>query len=163
LLEKDLNRLIVKNINEQNEWCYKIPDPGKSEVFKTTERPFDGFAYTKDFGIVFENKFQKNEIKSFNLKNQIKSHQIENLSKIREITKNWQTKILCIVILGIYFPRKYTELFIFSIDYINNCLKNDKYSILKKELEKMHNENKTIIMKSGIFDINELIKKVISG
>ena len=156
--ETVLNRIIKENLNKKN-WGHKIADSSNS--IQMTQNPFDGFGYTEQFGINWESKLIKNDYAAFNILNQLKPHQIMHLSKIREITKNWKTQVLNIVTFGIYFPRKYIEIFSFSIDFINKCIKEERTSILKKELIQMHEKEMGIIVKSHEFAINLLKEKMI--
>lgn len=156
--ENILNKIIKDNFNKKN-WAHKIADSANS--IQMSQNPFDGFAYTEEFGVNWESKLIKNDYAAFNILNQLKPHQIVHLSKIREITKNWKTLIINVVTLGIYFPRQYIEIFPFSIDFINQCIKEGKISIFKKELIEMHNKEMGIIVKSKEFDINLLRDKLI--
>ena len=90
----------------------------------------------------------------------IRPHQVENLLRIKEVTKNYKTKCLNIIILGVYLYRKGFDLFFFDIDYIVDLMK-DKKSILKKELENMRDEGKFLRLEKQKFDVNKVPEKVI--
>ena len=160
--ESDLNNIIRRNICEQNGWAHKIADPAGIAAKMASQNPFDGFGYTDKFNIVWESKLIKQDFKAFNF-NDIRDHQISHLSKIREITKNQSMQTICAITLGIWIPRHGITLFVFSIDYINNLMKLEKKSILKKELLQLRSEEKCIEIKKESFNINELKIKLIEG
>lgn len=157
--EKELNRVITKNLADSG-WGYKIADPAGVAAKMSTQNPFDGVGFTEKFGICFESKLIKNAFRAFSF-NAIRPHQITHLLKIREVTYNYETPIICCITLGVWFPRKYIELFVFDIVLINDLIKKGEKSILGKELENRSNLGESIKIKGGIFDANLIREKVI--
>ena len=135
-----------------------IPDPQASEALSSAKRPFDGFSYMPEYIVNFESKLN-NGYSAFAFSH-IRPHQVENLLRIKEVTKNYKTKCLNIIILGVYLYRKGFDLFFFDIDYIVDLMK-DKKSILKKELENMRDEGKFLRLEKQKFDVNKVPEKVI--
>jgi hypothetical protein len=159
--ESDLNRIVKDNLISEKSWAFKIADPVGIAATMACKNPFDGFCYNENFGLTWESKLIKGGYEAFNILNQLKPHQIENLTRIRNITRTWKTKMLCQVILGIWFPRKHVELFIFTIDYINESVKKGKLSFFAKELKELSNNGKSIIVEKKIFDVRLLEEKQI--
>lgn len=157
--ESDLNRIIKLNINEQDGWCEKISDSAGIAAKMASKNPFDLFGITENYIFYFESKLSKKwEAFAFS---RIEDHQINNLLKIREIVSSTNFPVLTCITFAIWLPRKDIELFVFSIGLIEKLIKEGKKSINKKELEKLSNDKKSIIIKKKYFDIKLLKEKVI--
>lgn len=157
--ESDLNRIIVKNINSDS-WAHKIADPAGIAAKMASKNPFDGFGFSKNFSICFESKLIKNEFRAFQF-NAIKPHQIANLLKIRELTINYSPTMLCCIVLGVWFPRRYIELFVFDIMLINKLITNGEKSLLKKDLINLSNSHSSLKIIHGEFNIRLLKEKIL--
>ena len=152
------NRIIKDNINDQNNWAFKISD--SSSPLQMSPNCFDGFGYTKNFGINWESKLIKNDFAAFNF-SKIRNHQLTNLFKIKDITKNWEVKILCLILVGVWIPYKGIYLFLFDVNYISNLIKKCKKSILKREFLYFIEKEKFIFISKGIFDVSSIVSKII--
>jgi penicillin-binding protein-related factor A (putative recombinase) len=154
--EQTLNTIIKNSFSQDNNFAYKIPDPGASNALSTNKRPFDGFVIGKNFGTVcWEAKFQRTyKAFSFSL---IQPHQIENLTKISNFKLE---KVFPLIILGVWESRKYFDIFLFDINYILNLTKREKKSILFKELLELK-DNYAIEVKNQLFSIEGFENKII--
>jgi len=154
--ETDLN-LVIKNSFIDGGLAYKIPDPPQTVAVMSNPRPFDGFA-VGNFGTLFwEAKFQR-EYKAFSFSH-IQPHQIENLTKISNLKKE---KVYPLIILGIWESRKYFDIFLFHIDFINELIKKGKSSIIKVELLELK-EKYAIPVKNKLFSIDGFEDKIIKS
>lgn len=158
--EKDLNKLIKRNINLQGGWAEKISDPAGVAVKMASPNPFDGFGYTKNFNIVFESKLIKYAYSAFNF-NAIQPHQLQNLLKISEITEFNSPPLLSVITLGVWIPRESFEIFVFDIKLINRLMTQGKKSILGKELRCLSGNKQGIPIKKEVFDISYLKERVV--
>ncbi len=131
--ENDLNRIVNKGIKRYG-FSHKIADPMHGTG---AQNPFDGFSVFYKKSWYWESKLLKG-YQAFNFK-KIEEHQDVNLTYIKNETPESE----CLIILGVYEPRKYFDIFLFSIEYINELMKNKK-SILKKELLEMKKNGKFI-------------------
>ena len=122
--EKDLNSIINRSFSQYG-FSHKIAD-GIGGI--SVQNPFDGFSVMHNLPWYWESKLLKG-YKAFNFK-KIEDHQIENLLKIKNGLGN---NCCSLIILGVFEPRQYFDIFFFDISYIVKLM-NKKKSILKKEL-----------------------------
>ena len=168
--ETVLNTIIKNSFINANGWGYKIPDPSQTDIigrktngisiFKTGIRPFDGVAVLYQKTIFWEAKLLKG-YKSFNF-NLIREHQISNLFAISRNKGTRDINIYPLIIVGIWEPHKYFDLYFFHIDYIINLQKRDKNSILKKEFMELKNKQLFLSIRKKLFDCNILTGKIIN-
>lgn len=128
----------------------------------SSKNPFDLFGISENLVFYWESKLIKNDIKSFSF-SAIREHQTANLLKIKEIVKNTllESFVFPCVSLGIWIPRKPIELFLFDIEYITNLQKMSKNSLVKKDLIKLIEQNKSIKIVNQKFDIRTIKEKII--
>lgn len=93
------------------------------------QNPFDGFSVMHNLPWYWESKLLKG-YKAFNFK-KIEDHQIENLLKIKD---GLGDNCYSLIILGVFEPRQYFDIFFFDTGYIMDRIVEGKKSILKKEL-----------------------------
>lgn len=147
MLEKDLNSIINRSLSEYG-FSHKIADPMHGTG---TQKPFDGFSVFLNSSWYWESKFLKG-YQAFNFK-RIESHQMDSLLYI----KKELDKVYSLIILGVYYPRKYFDLYFFDIDYIYNLI-DSKKSILKKELLDLKNNHSIkIIRKDDKYWIEDVL------
>jgi len=127
--EKELNRDIGKRFRLREYFVHKLSDDAGSFV-STSKKPFDLFAVTKDIIFYGEGKLIKGGYSSFNF-NRIEDHQIKNLTDISTFK---HSNIISCVYVGFWESRKIYNVLFIDIDLINYLIKNNKKSILKKEL-----------------------------
>jgi len=167
--EKDLNRILVSSAATLGGWAYKIVDPSTAAIrIGAGYRPFDIFGYMQKYDLIFESKFLRG-YSSFNFR-MIKPHQLENLKKIKEIkksrrhqSKNVERSSIEAIVLGIYYPRKFFDVFFFDVDFILGLIENGKNSILKKELEKYRDSGLLLKVNQNFIDLNKIGEVLING
>jgi hypothetical protein len=154
--ESDLNRIINKTFLREC-FSHKISDPlGGSGV----KNPFDGFSVFKKMPWYWESKLIK-EYQALNFR-KIEDHQFDSLWKIYS-----EIMAYCLILVGVYKPRKYFDLFLFDIDTINLAKSVDKKSFLKKELLLLKEKEMYIPMykdkelKDYTFDCSNIQEKII--
>lgn len=149
---------IIKNMFNEQGVAYKIPDPGKGEVFTSIERPFDGFGTisidNKQYPMYWEAKYS-NTLKAFNFKNSLREHQAEWLDKFSKVENSYN-----FVILGVDVSNRDKRLYIFDWPsyrkYFYGFEENNKTinSVNKNILETL--KYIPIIKKQAHFDVNKI-------
>lgn len=168
MTEKDLNRILVSSAETLGGWAYKIVDPTKAEVMQGSGyRPFDSFGYLPLFNFVFEAKFLHG-YQAFNF-GMIKPHQIENLMKIKSIARasrsrrrKPRTPLITPIVLGIYEPRKFFDVYFFDIDFISRLMAEGKKSLRKTELEEFRSKKQHLAVERGFIDLNRVPEVLIN-
>lgn len=157
--ESQLNTIISNSLKTIG-WAYKISDPmGGTGI----QNPFDGFGVYNKYSIYWEAKLLKS-YQAFNFK-KIESHQLKNLIDINNILLN---NCYTIIVLGIFESRKYFDVYFFDIKYIDKLIKNNKKSVLKKELLELKKQDMYLpifrdkkLKKYYIDNIHNIYNKVI--
>lgn len=156
MTEQDVNRIINKTFKGLG-FSSKISD-GKEGQF--SQNPFDGFSVFKKMPWYWESKLLKG-YQALNFK-RIEEHQFDSLWKIYN-----EIMAYCLILIGVYEPRKYFDLFLFDIDTINLAKSVDKKSFLKKELLFLKEKEMYIPMyrdkelKDYTFDCSNIQEKII--
>lgn len=156
MVESDLNSIITKTFNEDPEgsWAYKPADPRGQFAYSSQEIPFDLFAASSEGNLYFwESKLIKNQYSAFSF-NSIREHQYANLLKLNKIFKPFDN-IFCIIVLGIWIPRKSFDLMFFDIELIDHLRQNSK-SIKKKELKEIKEKGSFLSIKKSTFDLHRI-------
>lgn len=145
--EKDLNRTIVRSLNELG-WGYKISDDAQNFT-GTVKKPFDYFGCTDDFFIFGESKLVKG-LYSFNF-NRIQPHQFESLNKVRS-SANLLDYINChaLVTVGFWESRKFFYVLFFDIWAIKSLINCGKNSLTKKDIQILIDNNCHMNIKKGL-------------
>ena len=135
MLEKDFNNLIVKSLNTQGGFGFKIGDQGSTITGYHQKNPYDLFGYYRGRFVCCESKWLKKPA-AFNL-NRLEDHQIANLIKAYEMVDN----CIALFMIGIDFGRNDKRVFIWKNDdlYKIKERKNNKDNIYKKEFESLTN------------------------
>lgn len=157
--ESDLNLIIKNSLSQEGAFAHKISDPPKQVAMSFVQNPFDGFACTPNMIVYWEAKFLKG-YQSFNF-NSLRDHQFVNLLRIYD-NCNHLGILSCvypIIIIGIWSSRKFFDIYSFHITCIDFLRKENKYSILKKDFDKLSDYK--IIIKQGLFSMIELQQKTI--
>ena len=155
--ESDLNRIVNKKFSSLG-FSHKISD-GVGGV--SVQNPFDGFSVFQKMPWYFESKLLKS-YQAFNFK-KIEDHQFNSLWKIYQ-----EIMAYCLILVGVYEPRKYFDLFLFDIDIIPLAKSIGKKSILKKELLLLKEKEMYIPLyrdkelKDYTFDCNNIQEKIIT-
>ena len=155
--EKDLNRVLVKSINEIG-FGYKISDEA-ANYYGTSQKPFDYFGFTDKYMIFGESKLIKGGLYSFNFK-RIETHQIVALSRCKQHihTLGYQN-IHTIISVGFWKSREFFYVMFFDILVITM---GTRTSIKKKELEAIIESGKYLsIKKEHVIGIEDLSDKII--
>ena len=151
--ESNLNTTIANAFLKLN-FGHKISDASP------TKKPFDGFAVALNTPFYYESKLVK-PLKSFNF-NSIEDHQYANLRAIKDNLFSAQS----LFFLGAFESRKYYDIYAFDIGLITLLTKNEKNSIIKKELEKIKQEGYTLPVKREnnkyVTDFSSLLEKVVT-
>ena len=150
MLEKDITRVIRDIFQHYGYWFYKIPDPQKSQVYSSSQRPFDAILIS-DYCVGFLEIKRVKGFKTFNL-SQIRSHQISHLKKIDDLS--FSENIFSHFLIVFWVSRKMLHMYIFDVQVINYLVENGVKSILKKELQKLPYVD---LKKFKIDDYNESI------
>ncbi len=155
--EKDLNRILVKSINEIG-FGYKISDEA-ANYYGTSKKPFDIIGVTNKFMIFGESKLIKGGLYAFNFK-KIESHQIVALSKIKQSLQILSYQNAHTVIsVGFWKSREFFYVMFFDILVITM---GTRTSIKKKELEAIIESGKYLsIKKEHVIGIEDLSDKII--
>lgn len=135
MLESDFNSIIVKSLNTQGGYGYKIPDTFSIYSQQRNKAPYDIFGYYKGKFICCESKWLP-QPKAFPL-TRLEEHQIENLIKAYENIEN----SIALFIIGVDFGKSDKRCYIWkneSLYYIRERKENKK-NILKKEFEQLNN------------------------
>lgn len=155
--ESNFNSVIIKTFNSYgNGWAYKIPDPQGIVAVNSVKRPFDVIANYDNESYYIESKLLKNDFLNFNFK-RLEDHQVWNLKQIKESNEY----ALCLVFIAYWISRKIYEFFVLDIEYILKQIGKNKKSLLKKELLELKQNNMSVKIKKGKFDIDEMRSKII--
>lgn len=147
MLERDLNGIIRKSLEEQGGFAHKISDAGQVTHSKL---PFDGFGYYKGHFVAWESKWLSAP-RSLDLQ-RLQDHQLDALKKTRDLLENAYALFLIGIDYGVRNKRVYY--------YINNDLsfieirRNQKQNILKKEFDTLQNFVK---IENGRIDFKKLL------
>lgn len=161
MVEKDLNRIIVKNI-KQHGWAHKISDDAQSFT-STGYKPFDLFGLTPINIIFAESKLLKG-YKAFSF-DRIRDHQVENLTTIKRISSKslFAEWVYTLIILGVWVIRKELSIYIFDINAITYLRDNlHKLSLLKKDLLLLKEREYYLPIQKEVFDVNRISEKLIT-
>lgn len=169
MLEKDLNRIIVRSFNkDENSWAYKISDDAQ-QFSGTVQKPFDYFGIHN--GLIFygESKLVKG-LYSFNFK-RLEDHQIATLSCISNLAKKQNNNsILPLVSVGFWKSHTFFNVVFIHIDAILKQIANSVFSIKKKSIICIFDRGMCLSIKKNafselenfrskiIFDLDEYLK-----
>ncbi len=151
--EKKLNTIINNNFKHIG-FSYKIPDPMQGVG---GQRPFDGFSVFNNKSFYWETKLLKG-YQAFSFK-KIEEHQLLNLLIIKQ--KNQSA--ISLILLGVFMPYKYFDLFFFDKDFIHKLILEGKKSFLKKELLSFKERNTHLSIKKERFNTAMIMEKIISN
>ncbi len=149
--EQRLNTIINNNFKSIG-FSYKIPDPMQGLGVR---RPFDGFSVLNSASFYWETKLLKG-FQAFSFR-KIEEHQLLNLLLIKQ--KKLST--ICLIILGVFIPYKFFDLFFFDINFIHKHILKGKKSFHKKELLFFKERNLFLSIKKEIFDVAIIMEKII--
>lgn len=152
MLEKDLNGIISKSLNELGGFGFKISDAGQyftNGRIGRSDNIFDGIGYLNHHLFCWESKFLK-EPKAFNFNN-LEDHQIRNLINFYENVPSCNSLFL----IGVHFKHGDTRVFYWGNEdlYSIRNRKENKENIFKKEFESLGN---FVRIKKGILNLNEI-------
>lgn len=155
MLEKDLNSIIVKSFQRSGDFAYKIPDPQKSEIYTSTERPFDWFSMGK-ITYFAESKLVK-PYKAWNF-NTIKDHQWKNIGLIDTLSKhfNLQEFVKGVFVLGVWIAYKETSIYFFDYETIKKAKEAGKKSFKKKDLLRLKELGMNSVVTKKFFNPAEI-------
>ena len=149
--EQRLNTIINNNFKSIG-FSHKIADPAQGVG---SQRPFDGFSVFNQKNFYWETKLLKG-YQAFSF-GKIEEHQLLNLLLIKQ--KNQLA--ISLIILGVFIPYKFFDLFFFDINFIHKHILKGKKSFLKKELLFFKERNLFLSIKKEIFDIAIIMEKII--
>jgi penicillin-binding protein-related factor A (putative recombinase) len=160
MVEKDLNRILVKSINEIG-WAHKISDDAQTFT-ATSKKPFDYFGVTPHYMIFSESKLVKEGLYSFNFK-RIEDHQLRSLEIIKTMSKILEfVNCHSIVNVGFWKPRKFFYVIFLDIEAIFESLADGNISLKKKVLENIIDADMYLEIKKGlVVDIESLSEKIV--
>ena len=153
--EANLNALIVKNLQEEGAFAYKIPDPmftdAEGQRFNL-KRPFDGIAVIDNFQYYFETKMLRG-YQAFPFQ-KLSAHQITNLCLI-DSNSSFSTPI---IIVGIYLYRIGFDLF-----FIRPNMKawEMRCSIVRSQLEELREKGLYLPLRKQKFEVLRIPAKII--
>ena len=150
MVESDFNSLVVKSLNNQGGFGYKIPDTFSVYSKQRNKAPYDIFGYYKGRFVCCESKWlQKPQSFPFT---RLEDHQIENLLKAHEMVEN----SLSLFLIGVDFGRNDKRVFVWKNTDLYNIdkRKKEKDNIYKKEFESLQNYVK---IEKGQVDFEKII------
>lgn len=156
MLESDFNSIVVRSLNQQGGYGYKIPDTFSVYSHQRNTAPYDIFGYYNGKFVCCESKWLQKP-QAFNL-NRLEDHQITNLIKAYELMRG---NGISLFVIGVDYGKGDKRVYRWKNEELYNILdrKNNKQSILKKEFEQ--NEDYIKIYK-GLLNIEELLKNEVS-
>jgi hypothetical protein len=140
MIEKDLCKIIVNSL----EWGYKIPDPQRTEVYRSAKRPFDIVGTIKNKPCYIEAKIL-NKPQCFNF-DKLQPHQIDSLMHVKKTCPD----SYCLLVIGVVYKRGDLRVFVYDNPFKIAERKVNKFNITKKEFE----ETNYIAVKDGKIDFN---------
>lgn len=150
MIESDFNSLLVRSLNSQDGWGYKIPDTFSIYSQQRNKAPYDIFGYYRGHFICCESKWLQ-QPKSFPL-TRLEDHQLANLIKCYEGVEN----SLSLFLIGVDFGRGDRRCFVWKnkdLYYIKER-KELKKNFLKKDFEILKN---FVPIKKNSIDFNEVL------
>ena len=155
MVEKDLNRILVRSFNDsQWGWGYKIPDDANN-FLGTSKKPFDYIGIIDSACVYGESKLIKG-LHAFNF-HSLREHQIENLSTIHILSERDNIlNMLPVVSVGFWESRKFFYVLFFHISFITNLLLEGTISFKKKDIELFIEQGKYLSIKKDLLDISRL-------
>lgn len=151
MIESDFNSLVVRSLNSQGGFGYKIPDTFSVYTKQRNKAPYDIYGYFNNRFLCCESKWLQKP-QAFPL-TRLEDHQIENLIKAHEMIPN----AYALFLIGVDFGRNDKRVFVWKNDDLYNIKdrKQNKDNILKKEFESLQNY---IRISKNQIDLNKVLE-----